>query len=218
MARHYNPSHRRQAAQWARGLFARNFYVLDTETTGLGSDAEIVQIGIVDAAGATVMNQLVKPSQPIPRGATRIHGISDADVADAPAFMRLYIRLSSLLAGEVVVGYNMDFDWRMLQQNASRLWSARDPQRQTRMRHETVRPVPWQAWQRRARLCLAEAGRRRPQRRHPAVEQPRRLARRPFDIGAFAQDGGVRLRHSQALPASNANQSLFRLCAGQNRL
>ena len=120
MARHYNPSHRRQAAQWARSLFSRNFYVLDTETTGLGSDAEIVQIGIVDAEGATVMNQLVKPSQPIPRGATRIHGISDADVADAPAFMRLYIRLSSLLAGEVVVGYNMDFDWRMLQQNASR--------------------------------------------------------------------------------------------------
>ena len=120
MARHYNPAHRRQAAQWAKSLFARNFYVLDTETTGLGEDAEIVQIGIVDAAGDTLMNQLVKPSHPIPLGATRIHGISDADVVDAPAFMRLYIRLSSLLAGEVVVGYNMDFDWRMLRQNAAR--------------------------------------------------------------------------------------------------
>ena len=120
MARTYNPSHRRQAAQWARDLFTRDFFVLDTETTGLGQDAEIVQIGIVNAAGDAVMNQLVKPSAPIPAGATRVHGIRDSDVADAPAFARLYIRLSSMLAGEAVVGYNMDFDWRMLQQTASR--------------------------------------------------------------------------------------------------
>lgn len=120
MTRHYNPSHRRQAIQWAQNLLARNFYVLDTETTGLGQGDEIIQIGIVDAGGNAVLDQLIKPSIPIPPGAARVHGITDADVIHSPIFSSLYIKLSSLLAGETVIAYNMDFDWRMLRQTAAR--------------------------------------------------------------------------------------------------
>lgn len=120
MARHYNPSHRRQAVQWAQNLLARNFYVLDTETTGLGERDEIIQIGIVDADGNAVLDQLIKPSIPIPPGAARVHGITDDDVINSPIFSSLYIKLSSLLAGETVIAYNMDFDWRMLQQTVAR--------------------------------------------------------------------------------------------------
>ncbi|MDE2857746.1 MAG: 3'-5' exonuclease [Chloroflexota bacterium] len=120
MTRHYNPSHRRQAIQWAQNLLARNFYVLDTETTGLGERDEIIQIGIVDAGGNTVLDQLIKPSIPIPPGAARVHGITDGDVINSPIFSSLYIKLSSLLAGETVIAYNMDFDWRMLQQTVAR--------------------------------------------------------------------------------------------------
>ncbi len=120
MARHYNPSHRRQAIQWAQSLMARDFYVLDTETTGLGKHDEIIQIGIVDAQGETVIDQLIRPSIPIPTGAARVHGITDNDVVNAPSFSSLYIKLSSLLAGETVIAYNMDFDWRMLRQTVAR--------------------------------------------------------------------------------------------------
>ena len=120
MTRHFHPAHRRQAIQWARNLLARNFYVLDTETTGLGKADEIVQIGIVDGDGAVIMNQLIKPTIAIPPAAATIHGITDGDVAGAPSFKDVYIRLSMLLAGQVVIAYNMDFDWRMLQQSAAR--------------------------------------------------------------------------------------------------
>lgn len=120
MTRHYHPAHRRQAIQWARNLVQRQFYVLDTETTGLGAAAEIVQIGIVDGEGVSIMNQVIKPTVPIPQGVSNIHGIYDSDVADAPTFKQVYISLSSLLAGQVVIAYNMDFDWRMLQQTAAR--------------------------------------------------------------------------------------------------
>ncbi len=94
--------------------------MLDTETTGLSATDEIVQIGIVDSDGATVLNQLIKPTIPIPAGASAIHGVYDRDVAGAPSFKQIYIQLSALLAGQVVVAYNMDFDWRMLQQTAAR--------------------------------------------------------------------------------------------------
>ena len=120
MTRHFHPGHRRQSIHWARNLLAHPFYVLDTETTGLGDEDEIVQIGIVDRDGVVLMNQMIKPTIPIGRGATAVHGISDRDVADAPIFTRIYIELSALLAGQVAVAYNMDFDWRMLQQTAAR--------------------------------------------------------------------------------------------------
>lgn len=120
MTRHFHPAHRRQAIQWAQNLLAHRFYVLDTETTGLGPADEIVQIAILDGGGAAVMNQLIKPTISIPPVASAIHGIQDRDVDAAPSFKEIYIRLSALLAGQVVIAYNMDFDWRMLEQTASR--------------------------------------------------------------------------------------------------
>ncbi len=119
MTRHYHPAHRRQAIQWARGLMRRDFLVLDTETTGLGAADQIVEIAIVDQTGAARLHQRVKPSAPIPPAASRIHGIHDRDVAGAPSFRQIYIQLSVLLAGQIMVAYNMDFDWRLLQQTAS---------------------------------------------------------------------------------------------------
>ena len=120
MTRHFHPAHRRQAIQWAQNLIAHRFYVLDTETTGLGPSDEIVQIAILDGTCAAVMHQLIKPTIPIPTVASTVHGIRDSDVENAPSFKDIYIRLSALLAGQVVIAYNMDFDWRMLQQTASR--------------------------------------------------------------------------------------------------
>lgn len=120
MTRHFNPAHRRQAVQWAQNLMNRRFYVLDTETTGLGPSDEILQIAVVDQQGNPVLDQLINPGAPISPGAARVHGITEAQVATAPVFRQLYIPLSKLLAGATVIAYNMDFDWRMLQQTTAR--------------------------------------------------------------------------------------------------
>ncbi len=120
MTRHYHPAHRRQSIQWARNLLAHRFYVLDTETTGLGNEDEIIQLCVIDRDGSAEINALIKPTIPIGAGARSVHGISDADVADAPSFFQIYIQLSTLLAGQTVVAYNMDFDARMLEQTAAR--------------------------------------------------------------------------------------------------
>lgn len=117
---HPNPKHRRQARRWAQDLMKRSFYVLDTETTGLGKHDEIVQIAIVDQDDEKALNELIKPTIPIPPGASKVHGIYDRDVEYARNFSAIYTALSKLLAGQIVIAYNMDFDRRMLRQSGAK--------------------------------------------------------------------------------------------------
>lgn len=98
-------------AQMIRG---GDFVVLDTETTGLGSTAEICQIAIVDAGGEVLLDTLVKPVRPIPADATRIHGITNEMVTDAPAWADVLPQVVELLTGRAVVIYNAQFDYDML--------------------------------------------------------------------------------------------------------
>ena len=90
---------------------------LDTETTGLDSWSEIIEIAIVETDGKVAFQSLVKPVNPIPTSATRIHGIDDILVADAPRWNQIWPEVQQLLSGRQVGIYNADFDLRMLQQS-----------------------------------------------------------------------------------------------------
>ncbi|HET7769646.1 MAG TPA: 3'-5' exonuclease [Chloroflexota bacterium] len=113
---------RLEAEVWARALFgtADEWVVIDTETTGLDPGAEAVQIAVLSLAGETLMDTLVRPSGPIPWGASRVHGITDADVAGAPTYAELHDELARVLSRRGVVAYNAAFDERILQQTAAR--------------------------------------------------------------------------------------------------
>lgn len=69
-----------------------------------------------DVAGETLMNQLIKPTIPIPAEASRIHTITDADVAAAPTFADIHQELSDLVQNRLIVIYNDDV--RMVRQSA----------------------------------------------------------------------------------------------------
>ena len=93
---------------------------LDTETTGFGPRAEIVDIAVVNAAGEVVLESLVQPNRRIPADATAIHGITNADVKNAPAWCELYEDLLRVLAGRRVIVYNVIFDRQMVNQACDR--------------------------------------------------------------------------------------------------
>ena len=104
----------------ARALLADNPLFFDTETTGLDGSAEICDIAIIDAAGQVLLNTLVKPTCPIPPQASAVHGITDADVAEAPTITAIWPELAALLAGaRPLVAYNASFDRRMITQSAN---------------------------------------------------------------------------------------------------
>src|SRR5581483_966548 len=79
---------------WARALQRRQDVVyLDTDTTGLGRAAEIVDIAIVDSVGRILFNSLVRPSRSMPPDVVAIHGITDELVAGSPTWPELYPEL-----------------------------------------------------------------------------------------------------------------------------
>lgn len=101
-----------QAQQWLH----ENCLILDTETTGLGEDAEIVEIALIDTTGEALLNTLVKPRSVIPASATAIHGITNEMVAAAPPWPHVCRSLYDIISGRKVVIYNSDFDTRLLDQ------------------------------------------------------------------------------------------------------
>jgi len=112
---------RERAAEWARDLLERSDWViLDTETTGTSPHDEIVQIALVGSDGRVLYDSLVKPTRPIPPGATAIHGICDADVRHAPSFPEVYSRVREILSGKRIIIYNAQFDLRLIHQTLAK--------------------------------------------------------------------------------------------------
>ncbi len=89
----------------------------DTETTGLSQTAEIVEIGVVDAEGRTVLESLVRPRLRIPADAIAVHGISNDMVKEAPTWAEIWPDVRQLFMGRRVGIFNADFDLRMMRQS-----------------------------------------------------------------------------------------------------
>ncbi len=108
-------SARCEVVDWARKLIeAVDFVILDTETTGLDWDAQVVEIAVVGPDGATLLNSRVRPTCAISAGARAVHRLSDEMVAGAPLFPEVYSSLMNAIAGRRVLVYNADFDARVL--------------------------------------------------------------------------------------------------------
>ena len=108
---------RREAIAAAQIKVNRRPVYLDTETTGLNSTDQIVEICLIDSEGGILFESLVKPTVPIPFDATRVHGITAAMVANAPMWPEIWPQVSAALAGRQLGIYNAEYDLRLMQQS-----------------------------------------------------------------------------------------------------
>jgi DNA polymerase III subunit epsilon len=102
-----------QLVQDGRGLLDE-FAVLDVETTGLQpSRQRIIEIAIARFSGGAVTNRwesLCSPGRRVPAYITKLTGIDDDLLEEAPTFEAIADTVIELLTDAVVVGHNVEFD------------------------------------------------------------------------------------------------------------
>lgn len=102
------------AVQCEEFLNSDKYLILDTETTGLDWNDEIIELAILDTKGNVLYESMFKPNQEIPREATSIHGITDDMVKDCPNFASEWEKIWTIIKDKTLLIYNDNFDTSML--------------------------------------------------------------------------------------------------------
>lgn len=110
----------RRVAEIARKWIEQRPVYLDTETTGLDQNAEIIEIGLIGPDGEVLFESYVRPSLRIPPDAFRLHGISNEIVEKALAWPSVWPSVREHLINRPVGIYNAEFDLRLMRQSMER--------------------------------------------------------------------------------------------------
>lgn len=111
------------ATRWSKWLDRKDVLIVDTETTGFGQRAEVIEVAVLDTRGTLRYEALILPEEDIPRAAVAVHGLTRAklEASGARPWPDMHSELSSVLKGATVaIAWNASFDRRMLEQTAER--------------------------------------------------------------------------------------------------
>jgi DNA polymerase III epsilon subunit-like protein len=107
---------RRSAIAQAQIELNKQPIYLDTETTGLKDNDQIVEVCLLEHDGSIAFQSLVKPTVMIPFDATRVHHITDAMVSHAPTWPEIWPQLESFFQQRRIAIYNAEYDLRLIEQ------------------------------------------------------------------------------------------------------
>lgn len=99
--------------------FHEPYIILDVETTGLKSDIDkIIQLTAIkystNGTPIETYNTYLNPGISIPPHITKINGITNKTVQDAPTVEQIRDGFLAFLSNLTIIGYNVNFDLRFL--------------------------------------------------------------------------------------------------------
>lgn len=107
-------------------LYELDYIVFDLETTGLNPHEgdEIIEIGAMKLRGdqptGETFQSLVQIHKPIPKQATLIHGIKDADLKGQPSIEKVFPDFINFIGQKMLVAHNAAFDLEFIKKNLQR--------------------------------------------------------------------------------------------------
>lgn len=103
----------------------RPLVFLDIETTGGNAErARITEIGALKVEDCKVVDtyrQLINPEEPIPYFITKLTGITDEMVWDAPTFRGIADELELFLSETLFIAHYVNFDYRFIKSEFKRI-------------------------------------------------------------------------------------------------
>ena len=107
--------------------YVPDYVVFDLETTGINCYKDsVVEISAVKVIGGMVEDEfssLVNPQRSIPYAASRVNGITDAMVADAPPFDKVLAEFIDFTEGMTLVGHNIhSFDLKFIYRDSEKFY------------------------------------------------------------------------------------------------
>lgn len=107
-----------------------NFLILDTETTGVGKDAEVCELAIVNYKdGQVLFNSLLRPYNLDGYDnskARTMTGITMRQLLNAPTLPDVWEEVVNILQWNHITAFNADFDLRMIRNSAWK-WGLQAP-------------------------------------------------------------------------------------------
>ncbi len=101
------------------------YAIIDIETTGgSAKSSKITEIAVFVHNGQKItgsFTSLINPEQKIPWYITRLTGISNEMVANAPKFYEVAKKIVELTAGKIFVAHNVSFDYSFVKEEFKQL-------------------------------------------------------------------------------------------------
>lgn len=98
----------------ARTMLTPDFVALDVETTGLDfKNDRIIEVGairFIDGKPESEFSTFINAGVPIPEHITRLTGITDEDIRNAPTFSDIAIQLLEFIGHYPLCGHQIEFD------------------------------------------------------------------------------------------------------------
>ncbi len=98
--------------------FPSDYTVVDIETNGLSSETcEIIEVSALKVRGEKIedrFSSLIKPNEPIGWFITRLTGITDETVKDAPPAFEVLGKFYDFAGKDILIGHNVNFDVNFL--------------------------------------------------------------------------------------------------------
>lgn len=99
---------------------SQTYVAIDVETTGLDPyEDAVIEVAVVTLTEQEIVDEwssFVDPGREVPPFITRLTGITDAMVADAPTLLSLRSKIRRLIGDSIILGHNVSFDMGFLQQ------------------------------------------------------------------------------------------------------
>lgn len=110
-----------EAKKLAAKLLEGNYVFMDTETTGVTNNDEVVNLAFIDKDTQMVYNSYFKPSIKMTPEASAVSGITDEFLANKPSILEEWENIKKALNSRRYAIYNKSFDERMIRATMSKL-------------------------------------------------------------------------------------------------